>query len=745
MALKLMALLPVVLLAVYIFCYFLGPLTGHGYLSKACMLAEWDSIYDEQRTGNSMNMDPSLVYLMIPSYILKARLWQSGQIPLWNPYSGLGVPLLADPQSLALSPLHIPLIFFPQISTFNFILPMEVFLTGLGTYLLCRHLKLSLPSAIFAMMSAAFCPYFLYYLELLGNGFCMVPFTFYFILRLADSSEKVESPSKANTILKCALSALGLAMGIFSSHVEMSFCTIMLASLTLLLHTVLTKKSFLPVLGRLILCGLFTFCFAAPLLIPFVEFIKNSQCYKFGSGAPAFIPWQTILFNGLSPGYKAASPSLGAIALPLAVLGILSRGKHKNSIYTLAIAFFIALAVMAKCPPLDNLLTYAPFSFLVVTYALPAALLLLTLLAAYGLESALSLFAQPHDGKTRAAVIASLGVVLLLILFPILVGPLNISLRTANFDLMVGDYVLNKVEILRYSIVATCFAILLALHKFVVSPEKRKLIAALLVLTSSASFICLSLTSRKAMPARPKFEYQPIESLEKLRQESGHERFIACGSHLIKPNSSAAYALHGLSNHNPLFPAGFLDIAEMTGAKIDVFGQEYSQDVTPLISIASVKNVVSLAPINNPDLKLKYQGKGNVYIYENAKALPRAYFAGRTRAPAADNKIAFVKDGTQDIELTLELKDNGNVILNDIYYPGWKSYLDGQEKPIQKINHAMRAVACQPGSHKLVFRYEPGSFKLGAMLFALASLATLALAVAVNLQKRKRNQIKIQI
>lgn len=782
---KVLALLPVVLLAVYVFCYFLGPITGHGYLSKACMLAEWDSIYDEKRTGNSMNMDPSLVYLMIPSYILKARLWQSGEIPLWNPYSGLGMPLLADPQALVLSPLHIPLIFFPYIETFNFILPFEVFLTGLGTYLLCRQLKLSLPSAIFAMMSATFCPYFLYYMELLGNGFCMVPFTFYFILRLAGDSQQIEQPSRAGTLTCCAFSALGLAVGIFSSHVEMSFCTIMLASLTLLLYTVLKDGAkpgtILPVLGRLILCGIFTFAFAAPLLIPFLEFVKNSQCYKFGSGAPAFIPWQTILFNGLSPGYKAASPSLGAIALPLTALAVFSKGKHKSSIYALAGALLTALIVMAKCPPLDNLLTHAPFSFLVVTYALPAALLLIAILAAFGLEAALALFAHPHDGKTKPAILASLTTVLLLILFPVLVGPLNISLRAANFDLMVGDYVLNKVEILRYSIVVTGFAILLALHKFVVSPTKRKLVASLMVLTTSASFICLSLTSRKAMPTRPKFEYERIEALEKLRSELGHERFIACGSHLIKPNSSAAYRLRGLSCHNPLFPSGFLGIAEKTGAKIDVFGQEYSQEISPLTAVAAVKNIVSLSPIDRGDLKLKYLGKGNIYIYEDTKALPRAYFAEKARLALssdtdlleldkkdvlAGNTVVLTsplptiggmsntkepstvkidKDEPCKIELSLELKDAGYVVLTDINYPGWKAYLDGKEEQIQLANHAMRAVACQPGSHKLVYRYEPGSFKLGAMLFALASLAALAFAVIARLEKRKRNKMQIQI
>ncbi len=153
--------LPVVLYLVFVFVFFAGPLTGHGSLSKAHILAEWDSLFDAQRTGQSIMMDPSLLYLMIPSYLLKAKLIHSGQLPLWNPYTGLGAPLLADPQSLSFSPLHIPLLISPTMGMLNFVLALEVAVLGISTYMLCRVLRLSVFASTFAMIVASMCPYHL--------------------------------------------------------------------------------------------------------------------------------------------------------------------------------------------------------------------------------------------------------------------------------------------------------------------------------------------------------------------------------------------------------------------------------------------------------------------------------------------------------------------------------------------------------------------------------------------------------
>lgn len=589
-------LLPVVLLFLFTSAYFSGPLSGHGNLSKAHMLAEWDSAFQSQSTGNSMAMDPSLVYLMLPSYLLKAKLWRDGQVPLWNPYTGLGAPLAADPQTLAFSPLHIPLILAPSLATFNYILPMEVFLLGLFTFFLARNLKLSLPSCIFAMMTAALCPYHLYYLELLGNGFCVVPLAFWMVLRLSDAQE---SPLKTR-LWDCWLSALGLALVIFSAHVEMSFFAITLSSFTMLVKAALSaakggSAKAMPAVGRnfllLVICGLFTALLASPMLLPFLEFLKNSQCYKFGSGAPAYIPWQTLLFNSLSPGYGGASPSLGPLILPFILLawaaGKDAAGRPVMLAFSLVAA--VSLAIMVKMPPLNVLLEHPPFSFLVVTYALPAALLCFSILGAFGLEEALK-----RTGS-KAQIAPAAVAVLLLLLFP-LIKRTGFSLGCANFDLCIPSFTFNRHDVLRYSLVAAVFLLGFIRHRL--HPSNKT--AGFLVLTATASYLCLAAIGKTSMPLRPQFEYESNHAVQKLKELTKmNGRMVASGGHLLRPNSNVVYELKDLRSHNPLFPKRYLTFMQESGARVDVFSQEFEAPLSALLRTASINAAASLTPIRS--------------------------------------------------------------------------------------------------------------------------------------------------
>jgi hypothetical protein len=45
--------------------------------------------------------------------------------------------------------------------------------------------------------------------------------------------------------------------------------------------------------------------------------------------------------------------------------------------------------------------------------------------------------------------------------------------------------------------------------------------------------------------------------------------------------------------------------------------------------------------------------------------------------------------------------------------------VDGRPAEILRANHLMRGVALDAGTHGLVFRYEPGSFRIGLVLSAL--------------------------
>ena len=77
------------------------------------------------------------------------------------------------------------------------------------------------------------------------------------------------------------------------------------------------------------------------------------------------------------------------------------------------------------------------------------------------------------------------------------------------------------------------------------------------------------------------------------------------------------------------------------------------------------------------------------------------------------------------VELETKLDTPGVVVLADVYYPGWKLSIDGRPAPIYRVNRMMRARRWPKGEHRLVYTFEPGSFKIGAAI----SLAGLAVSV----------------
>ncbi len=78
-----------------------------------------------------------------------------------------------------------------------------------------------------------------------------------------------------------------------------------------------------------------------------------------------------------------------------------------------------------------------------------------------------------------------------------------------------------------------------------------------------------------------------------------------------------------------------------------------------------------------------------------------------------------------NIEVSAKMRSDGFLVLSDIYYPGWKVYVDGEEERIYRGNYLLRAVPLSPGRHRVSFVFNPFSFKLGlwSSLITLFSLA----------------------
>lgn len=65
----------------------------------------------------------------------------------------------------------------------------------------------------------------------------------------------------------------------------------------------------------------------------------------------------------------------------------------------------------------------------------------------------------------------------------------------------------------------------------------------------------------------------------------------------------------------------------------------------------------------------------------------------------------------------------GYLVLTDVWFPGWKCLVDGQQACIYRANFLFRAVAIAGGDHEVVFVFEPASYRWGKCVSILALIA----------------------
>jgi hypothetical protein len=94
--------------------------------------------------------------------------------------------------------------------------------------------------------------------------------------------------------------------------------------------------------------------------------------------------------------------------------------------------------------------------------------------------------------------------------------------------------------------------------------------------------------------------------------------------------------------------------------------------------------------------------------------------------------VTITRDDPQQVELTAVLRKPGLVVLADVYYPGWSFTVDGRPAAILRTNRAMRGAALPAGTHRLVFRYKPRSFRVGLACSAIGIGLLAALGIRAH-------------
>ena len=97
---------------------------------------------------------------------------------------------------------------------------------------------------------------------------------------------------------------------------------------------------------------------------------------------------------------------------------------------------------------------------------------------------------------------------------------------------------------------------------------------------------------------------------------------------------------------------------------------------------------------------------GTVMVDNDTAPLRTYWPAGGTDE---SNRARIVSWRADRVEVEVESKEPGILILHEAYYPGWQAEVDGQQARILRTNLLFRGVEVTEGRHLVVFRFAPFS------------------------------------
>lgn len=94
---------------------------------------------------------------------------------------------------------------------------------------------------------------------------------------------------------------------------------------------------------------------------------------------------------------------------------------------------------------------------------------------------------------------------------------------------------------------------------------------------------------------------------------------------------------------------------------------------------------------------------------------------------SANVQFEVLKDTATEYEFALSATGAAWFFIADVYYPGWKVFLDGVEAQVYPAKVMGKAVYLPAGIKKLTLKYDPLSFKAGLVVTLCSIFALLAL------------------
>jgi len=181
---------------------------------------------------------------------------------------------------------------------------------------------------------------------------------------------------------------------------------------------------------------------------------------------------------------------------------------------------------------------------------------------------------------------------------------------------------------------------------------------------------------------------------------------------------------HGLSSPqggDPFVTERYLDFVRNLGARSET-NRELSFDSDNQLAMDTLAVRYVITTQNGP-LYSHLQRNPAFKLLGNEGYYFRVYEYRKFPAPSA--KLLFRTPEIRRFQVSFP--ESADFVLKEQFFPGWTAYLDGRAIPIQLWNGAFQSIRVPAGDHKLDFRYEPRSLKIGAWISAISALLLIAL------------------
>ncbi len=712
-------------------------------------------------------------------YLSSKNLFQEtfrnlGDIPLWNPYSFGGTPFVGNLESAMFYPFNLLFLIFPTMQLFGFMFILDIFLIGIFTYFFAREISLSKFSSLLSSIVMMFNGTTL--LKILpGHIFILDGIVWLPLLLLF-----YERGIKTRKTIYSFLSGITIALMILAGNPQIALYGLFAAFLFLAFRLIndpkirkkqVNFKNFVMLLIFPILIGL---SLSAIQLLPSVEFSKlsirsNGLSYSFASDF-SLHPYQFITlllphffgsplvkdtYWGINGNFWELCGYVGILPIILAIISLFYK-KNKYVIFF----FFLALLSLLFSTGRFGFLYEAFYKYIpgFNLFRAPARFLYLyafsvSILAGIGSN----IFLENKLIKKNKIILKKSLVLLSLTTILSIVSLMIFSAQKQNINnfilhkgyalgnnLLQIDYLILK-DLIIFTLIILSSTILMFLKvKNVLKISFLKYLLIFIIMADLWLFSAKFYTTKNINSV-----VQNNNITEILSKDKGYYRVFDFDGKMI--DILSLNHIQSLTGFAALYLRNYRDFLWLSGGHLDTPYESFFSfnniNNLNILRLLNTKYIISQKSLSESNKDLQKIGKN---VYEVKETFPRAYVVPNALVIKDKNKfletindksfdfrenvilekypdnpirnsssyksVQLIKYQPNEIKLKANLDNPGFLVLSEVWYPGWKAYVNGKQTEIYKADYILRSIYLNNGLNNITFLYDPLSYKIGKFI-----------------------------